>query len=172
MAGRTPEQPEQELADLLPQRGWTIATAESCTGGLVSHRITTVAGSSAYFVGGIVSYSNALKESLLGVSREVLERYGAVSRECALAMARGVRARTGADVGVSTTGIAGPGGATPTKPVGLVYIACVTPTGEVCEEHCWDGDRSGNIKRAAEAALRLAVRMTRDEPGARAGSTL
>lgn len=162
---------ELQLADILTRQELTIATAESCTGGLVAHRITTVPGSSAYFVGGIVSYSNDLKERLLHVPREVLEQHGAVSRECALAMARGVRATTGADIGVSTTGIAGPGGATPTKPVGLVYIACVTPAGEACEEHRWDGDRASNIARTAEAALRLAVEMARRVPGTGAGTT-
>lgn len=162
----TERPPEVELAELLPARGLTIATAESCTGGLVAHRITTVAGSSAYFLGGIVAYSNALKEALLAVPREVLERHGAVSRECALAMARGVRARTGADVGLATTGIAGPGGATPQKPVGLIYVACVTPAAEVCEECRGEGDRIHNITLAAEMALRLAVRLCRELPGA------
>lgn len=154
-----PEQsPELQLARLLSSRGLTVATAESCTGGLVSHRITSVAGSSAYFIGGIVSYSNELKLSLLGVPTVVLEQYGAVSRECALAMARGVRLRTGADIGVATTGIAGPGGATSSKPVGLVYIACVTPWSDECEEHHWHGDRAENIALAAEAALQLLIR--------------
>src|SRR5690606_25849076 len=126
--------PEEQLARLASAKGVTIATAESCTGGLVAHRITTVAGSSAYFIGGVVAYSNELKQSLLGVPAAILERHGAVSRQCALAMAQGVRLRTGADIGVSTTGIAGPGGATPTKPVGLVYIACATPWGSECQE--------------------------------------
>ncbi|HLI52251.1 MAG TPA: nicotinamide-nucleotide amidohydrolase family protein, partial [Thermomicrobiaceae bacterium] len=115
---------EQRLFEVFTGKGLTIATAESCTGGLIAHRITTVSGSSAYFVGGVVSYSNALKQKLLGVTEETLRTAGAVSRECALQMAGGVRRLTGATVGISSTGIAGPGGATPTKPVGLVYIAC------------------------------------------------
>jgi PncC family amidohydrolase len=158
---------EEQLARLAPAKGVTIATAESCTGGLVAHRITSVAGSSAYYVGGIVSYSNELKRSLLDVPAEILERQGAVSRECALAMARGVRARTGAGVGLSTTGIAGPGGATATKPVGLVYVACVTPWGEAYQELRWDGDRRENIARSAEAALALLLRQL-DTPAAAA----
>ncbi|MBX6341613.1 MAG: CinA family protein [Thermomicrobiaceae bacterium] len=153
----TERPPEWRLATLLPDRSLTLATAESCTGGLVAHRVTSVAGSSAYFIGGVVAYSNALKESLLGVPGEVLATHGAVSRECALAMAHGAR-RLGADIGVSTTGIAGPSGATPTKPVGLVYVACASPWGETCEEHRFQGDRIGNITAAAEAALSLLVR--------------
>lgn len=134
-----------------------IATAESCTGGLVAHRIVTVAGCSEYFLGGVIAYSNALKESFLGVPRGMLEAQGAVSRETALAMARGIRAASGADVGVSTTGIAGPTGGTPTKPVGLVYIACVTPESEACEEHHFAGERLENIEYAANAALALTI---------------
>lgn len=150
--------PERHLADLLSGGSLTIATAESCTGGLVSHRITSIAGSSAYFVGGVVAYSNELKQALLGVPASMLQDHGAVSRECALAMARGARQRTGASIAVSTTGIAGPSGATPTKPVGLVFIACVTPWSEDCEEHRWSGDRARNIHMAADAALALLLR--------------
>lgn len=149
---------EAQLADVVLGRNLTIATGESCTGGLIAHRITSIAGSSSYFLGGIVSYSNAVKRSLLGVPAELLETYGAVSRECALAMAHGARRQIGASIGVSSTGIAGPGGATPTKPVGLVYIACVTPWGESCEEHHWTGDRGENIAWSADAALALVLR--------------
>lgn len=150
---------EHQLATILAGSGRTIATAESCTGGLVAYRIVTVAGSSAYFLGGVVAYSNALKESLLGVSPATLEAHGAVSRETALAMARGIRAESGADVGISTTGIAGPSGGTPIKPVGLVYIACVTPEAEACEEFRFDGGRLENIEDSASAALALAIRL-------------
>jgi PncC family amidohydrolase len=145
----------------------TIATAESCTGGLVSHRITTIPGSSAYFLGGIVAYSNEVKHSLLAVPQDVLERFGAVSAECALAMARGVRERIGADIGISTTGIAGPGGATPTKPVGLVYIACSAPWGDYYEEHRFTGNRIETIRASAEAALACVI----DQISRRDGST-
>jgi PncC family amidohydrolase len=98
-----------------------------------------------------------VKQSLLGVPQDVLARVGAVSAECAVAMARGARAQIGADIGVSTTGIAGPGGATPTKPVGLVYIACSTPWGDHWEEHHFSGDRIETIKASADAALALVL---------------
>jgi PncC family amidohydrolase len=148
---------EEQLFDALSRERLSIATAESCTGGLVSHRITTIPGSSAYFLGGIVAYSNAVKMSLLAVPQEVLDRVGAVSAECALAMARGARQRIGTDIGVSTTGIAGPGGATPTKPVGLVYIACSMPWGDHYEEHRFTGNRIETIRASAEAALACVV---------------
>ncbi|MGA7669470.1 MAG: CinA family protein [Nitrolancea sp.] len=151
------ERHEYRLYNLLTDLGLTIATAESCTGGLVSHWITGVPGSSNYFLGGVIAYSNAVKMSLLGVPEDVLKRVGAVSDECALAMARGVRRRIGADVGVSTTGIAGPGGATDTKPVGLVYIACSTPWADVVEEHHFSGDRAQTIEESADAALSLVL---------------
>jgi PncC family amidohydrolase len=144
---------EEQLFEILTRERLTIATAESCTGGLVSHLITAISGSSAYFLGGIVAYSNDVKMSLLGVPQDVLERVGAVSAECALAMAQGARARIGADIGISTTGIAGPGGATPTKPVGLVYIACSTPWGDHWDEHQFQGNRIETIRASAEAAL-------------------
>jgi PncC family amidohydrolase len=140
---------------LLLERRLTIATAESCTGGLVSARITSVAGSSAYFLGGIVSYSNDAKHRLLGVPNLMLERYGAVSADTALAMARGVRRSLRTDIGVATTGIAGPGGATETKPVGLVYVALAAEGVERCRRFIWPGDRLANITASAEAALRL-----------------
>jgi PncC family amidohydrolase len=140
---------------LLVRHERTIATAESCTGGLVSARITGVSGSSAYFLGGIVSYSNDAKHRLLGVPDLMLERYGAVSVDVALAMARGVRRKIGADIGIATTGIAGPGGATPTKPVGLVYIALAAEGVERCRRYLWHGDRLENVTASAEAALRL-----------------
>ena len=119
---------EEQVGELLSQRGWTLAVAESCTGGLLGHRITNVSGSSAYFEGGIISYSNEAKEAVLAVPREILIEHGAVSRETALAMARGARRVLGTDLAVSVTGIAGPGGATAEKPVGLAYIAPVSYT--------------------------------------------
>lgn len=149
----------RQLAGVLSSRRLTVATAESCTGGLVAYRIVMVAGSSEYYLGGVVAYSNALKETFLSVPRGTLEVYGAVSRETALAMARGIRAECGADVGISTTGIAGPTGGTPVKPVGLVYIACVTPENEACEEHQFSGGRLENIDSSANAALSLAIRL-------------
>jgi nicotinamide-nucleotide amidase len=114
---------EETVGRLLRERGLTLAVAESCTGGLIGHRVTDVPGSSAYFLLGVASYSNEAKEEVLGVSAETLRRFGAVSTEAAEEMAQGVRRVAGADIGVSTTGIAGPGGGTPEKPVGTVCIA-------------------------------------------------
>ncbi|MHB8646567.1 MAG: CinA family protein [Thermomicrobiales bacterium] len=143
------------IGTLLVRHGRTIATAESCTGGLVAARITGMSGSSAYFLGGIVSYSNDAKHRLLAVPDAMLERYGAVSVDVALAMARGVRRKIGTDIGIATTGIAGPTGATPTKPVGLVYIALVADGVARCKRYLWAGDRLENVMASAEAALRL-----------------
>jgi nicotinamide-nucleotide amidase len=134
-----------------------IAAAESCTGGEVAHRITSIAGSSDYFQGSAVTYSNAAKTNLLGVPEKLLAEVGAVSRECAQAMAVGARRIFGADVAVSTTGIAGPGGATARKPVGLVYIALATAEQTYVEEHFFPGDRTAVVDAAAERALRLIV---------------
>ena len=143
------------IAEVLTARGWLLATAESCTGGLIGHLLTEQPGSSAYFAGGVISYSNAVKQQALGVREETLRMYGTVSAECALEMARGVRAALGAHVGLSATGIAGPGGGTVSKPVGLVYIGLSSPLGEAAAQHCWPHDRSGNKWATADAALRL-----------------
>ncbi len=137
--------------------GVTVAVAESCTGGEVSHRITAVAGSSVYFLGSIVSYSNSAKANLLGVPADILENPGAVSEPCARAMAEGARRAFGADVAVATTGIAGPGGGTARKPVGLVYISASGPTGTIVTEHHFPGGRHSVIAAAATAALDLLV---------------
>lgn len=118
---------EEVVGDLLKARGFTIAAAESCTGGLLMSRLTDVAGSSAYVRAGVIAYDNADKIALLGVPVSLLERYGAVSEPVAVAMAEGIRERTGADVAVAITGIAGPGGGTPDKPVGTVVIAVLAP---------------------------------------------
>ena len=151
--------PEARLNTLLAdQPRLTIAAAESCSGGEVAHRITAVAGSSAYFLGSIVAYANEAKRALLGVPQEILKTRGAVSEECARAMAEGARRAFGADLAVSTTGIAGPGGATARKPVGLVYVALAGPDGTVAEQHRFPGDRTAVVDAAAEAALHLLVR--------------
>lgn len=151
--------PPEELAGrLLVQHGLTVATAESCTGGLVCHCLTNVSGSSDYVLGGIIAYSNEVKVELLDVDPLMLEQYGAVSEPTALAMARGARRRLGADVVVSTTGIAGPTGGTPDKPVGLVYIGLVTTEEERCERYCRDwGNRCDNKHSFAEQALSLLI---------------
>jgi nicotinamide-nucleotide amidase len=137
------------------ERGLTLATAESCTGGLVAARLTSVPGSSDVFLGSVVSYSNSVKESALGVPAAVLEAHGAVSAEAALAMARGARERLGADVAVSVTGIAGPGGGTPEKPVGLVFLCVSGPAGELARDLVFTGDRETVRRRATVAALHL-----------------
>lgn len=146
---------EGEVGALLRDRGLTLATAESCTGGLVAHLITCVSGSSLYYLGGVVAYANEVKEAMLGVRRETLLAHGAVSEETALEMARGVRERLGADLGIATTGIAGPTGGTPEKPVGLVYVALSAADAQICRRHVWQGDRLANKEQSAEAALRL-----------------
>jgi len=132
-----------------------VATAESCTGGAVAARLVAVSGSSAYFMGGVVPYANEAKRDLLGVPQETLERHGAVSVETALAMAQGARRAFGTDLAVSTTGVAGPGGGSAAKPVGLVYIALAADGAERCHRYIWDGDRAANIRHSTEAALRL-----------------
>jgi nicotinamide-nucleotide amidase len=141
------------LGEALRAKKWTLAVAESCTGGLVGALLTDVPGSSDYFLLGVVAYANEAKEGLLGVPRETLEAHGAVSRETAIAMAAGVRARAGATIGVATTGIAGPGGGTPDKPVGLVHLAVAGPNGVVHKERTWRGDRDRVRRLAAHAAL-------------------
>jgi len=146
---------EHKIGRLLAAQQLTLATAESCTGGWIAHRLTNVAGSSAYFQGGVIAYAYEAKERLLDVSHETLVIHGAVSEETAREMARGARQRLGTDLGLSATGIAGPGGATPDKPVGLVYIALSTPEGEQCQRHVWQGNRLENKKQSAQAALAL-----------------
>ncbi len=149
------EKPEEAVGRLLTEKKLTLALGESCTGGLVSHRLTNVPGSSAYVVGGIVAYSNEAKERLLEVGHSTLSEHGAVSPETAVEMARGARQALGADVGIGVTGIAGPGGGTPDKPVGLVYIALSARDAEQVERCVWDGGREENKELSAEAALSM-----------------
>ena len=144
------------LASALRGRGWSCATAESCTGGGIALGITSIAGSSDYMQGGIVAYSNEIKRKLLQVSQATLDNVGAVSEACAREMARGVRQTIGTDVGISSTGIAGPGGATARKPVGLVYIAVSTPEVDVVRELRLSGDRQHVMRESARLALELA----------------
>ncbi len=147
----------RSLADVCDGRGLTLAVAESCTGGALAAAITDLPGVSSFFLGGIVSYANEVKRELLAVPADVLAKQGAVSEETARAMAEGVRARIGADVGLSTTGIAGPGGETPTKPVGLVYIAASTPERTLVRRDVWPGDRAAVRTASVRAALELAM---------------
>lgn len=153
----TEESLEVEIGRLLEARGWKLATAESCTGGLIGHRITNVPGSSAYYLGGVVAYDNAVKERLLHVKRETLVRHGAVSEETAQEMARGIRQALGADIAVSVTGIAGPGGGSPEKPVGLTWIGLSTALGERAWRYLWKGSRRQIKIQAAGEALRLVL---------------
>ncbi len=140
---------------MLAEHHLTLATAESCTGGLLGHLITNVPGSSEYYEGGIIAYSYEAKERLLGVYHDTLYEHGAVSAETALEMARGARRALGTDVAVSITGIAGPGGGMPDKPVGLVFIGLSARGLDRVERYVWDGDREDNKARSAEAALAL-----------------
>jgi nicotinamide-nucleotide amidase len=154
------EQPVEELVlEAARAQGWTISTAESCTGGLVSARLTNVPGSSEVFVGGVVSYSDEVKRGALGVPAELLQRHGAVSPETAEAMAAGARAALGTDVAVSVTGVAGPGGGSPEKPVGLVYLHAVTPEDSHGVELRLPGNREAVRRRAAVSALHLLRRL-------------
>ena len=153
---------ENRLKDLFTQKNLTIALAESCTGGLLAARITDAAGSSAYFLGGVVSYAYSAKEDLLGVSFDVLEKEGAVSETVVKQMARGARRRFGADVAIGITGIAGPGGGTAEKPVGLVWIGLSDESGSRAERFIWDSDREGNREKSVEAALEMLIAWAAD----------
>jgi len=153
---------EEEIIARLVEQGRTVAVAESCTGGLIGHRLTQVAGSSAAFLGGVIAYHNAVKERVLGVPAEVLEREGAVSEATALAMAEGARRLLRADVAVAVTGIAGPSGGTDDKPVGLTYVALAGPKSRTCERYLWHGERQANKESSAEAALSLLRRYLND----------
>ena len=146
---------EEVVGRLLLKAGATVAIAESCTGGLVASRMTDVPGSSDYMMEGMVTYSNAAKTARLEVPETTIDRHGAVSAETAAAMARGVRRTSGATYGLSTTGVAGPGGGTPEKPVGLVYLGLATPDGVETRKLMLGPDRQTNKNRAALAALNL-----------------
>ena len=146
---------EEKIVKELQNRQYTITTAESCTGGLLAGRILNVSGASAVYNEGHITYSNEAKERLLGVSHDTLKQYGAVSRQTAAEMATGAARIANANVGLSTTGIAGPNGGTPEKPVGLVYVGC-SINGDVMVEECrFCGNREENRNAAVEAALQL-----------------
>jgi PncC family amidohydrolase len=145
------------VGNLLRQRGWRLAIAESCTGGLTGHRITNVAGSSTYYMGSITAYAYEAKVRLLGVKWDTLEKYGAVSKEVVLEMALGVRRALAADVGIAVSGIAGPGGGTPQKPVGYTWIGLNTAKDSMAANHTFDSDRLGNKDLAAETTLQFLV---------------
>jgi nicotinamide-nucleotide amidase len=146
---------EKVVGDLLRQKGQTLATAESCTGGYVAHLITKVPGSSDYYLGGIIPYSNDLKISLIGVKPETLQQYGAVSEQTARELAEGVRQRLGADIGISSTGVAGPTGGTEEKPVGTVWIACSDGTRTEAQKLQLSQFREVNVQLTATYLLNL-----------------
>jgi len=143
------------IGEIMTRRGLTLAAAESCTGGLVSHRLTNVPGSSFYFLGGVVAYANQTKLELLGVQTSTLDSHGAVSEETVLEMASGARRTLHADIGIATSGIAGPGGATPSKPVGLVWIALSATDASTALSAIYPGDRLAVKEQSAQAAFQL-----------------
>ena len=147
----------ERLQEICLAAGLTVATAESCTGGRIADALTDVAGSSGYLRGGVVAYADAIKRELLGVPALVIEQHGAVSAQAARAMAAGARARLGVDLAVAVTGIAGPTGATPGKPIGLAYVAVADPAGIEIRRFTWSGDRESNKAASARAALELLV---------------
>jgi nicotinamide-nucleotide amidase len=147
--------PEERVQELCIQRGWNLAVAESCTGGLIGARLTSVPGSSSYFLGGVIAYSNELKEKFLNVSHEILEIHGAVSGPVAEAMAREVVETTGAHCGISVTGVAGPDGGTLEKPVGTVWVGIALPSGTTSRLFTFSGDRDEVRDQAVKAAMEL-----------------
>ncbi len=149
---------EQQVGNLLRQHQWTISTAESCTGGLILHKLTNIAGSSDYVLGGVVAYANQIKQSILHVQKSTLIAHGAVSEQTAAEMVIGVRDLFKTDVALSVTGIAGPGGGTPGKPVGLTYIGLAAPNDIlIIKRHIWEGDRIAIKEASAQAALQLVL---------------
>lgn len=151
--------PEERLGIALRERGLTVCTAESCTGGLIAHRLTNVAGSSGYVVGGVVAYSNFVKSQLLRVREHTLIDHGAVSVQAAVEMATGARQVFSADYSISVTGIAGPDGGTAEKPVGLTFIGLAGPDDLLTvERYVWKGDREANKHASADAAMELLLK--------------
>lgn len=152
------EKPEYLLKELMISRGLKLATAESCTGGLVGHRITNVAGSSDYYLGGAVAYAYEAKEQMLGVSKDTLLEFGAVSQETVMEMACGIRSRLNSDLSISISGIAGPGGGLPHKPVGTVWFGFCAPQGAWARVFQFQGGREEVKAASAEEALQAIVR--------------
>jgi nicotinamide-nucleotide amidase len=143
------------VAGLFRDSGLTLAVAESCSGGLLAKRITDIPGSSGYFLLGVVTYANSAKERVIKVPQELIDRHGAVSSEVAHAMAAGVRTVSSSDIAIATTGIAGPDGGTPEKPVGTVFIALAAPNGSEAVRYCFAGSREEVREATAEASLQL-----------------
>jgi len=157
MAHEAQDRLVRRLGDLLVERGFHLGLAESCTGGMLGERITAISGASSYFLGGVLSYDDRVKVRVLGVPRDVIAEKGAVSAECALAMARGVKQLLSSEVAVSITGVAGPGGGTAAKPVGTTFIAVVTSQYERVERYAWAGSRQEIRQRSVEAAIELVI---------------
>ncbi len=161
---------EVQVGDWLRRRGLKLVTAESCTGGLIGHRLTNIPGSSDYYLGGLIAYANEAKERLLGVDHQAILQYGAVSQEVVIAMARGARQALASDfppahlIGLSVSGIAGPGGETPGKPVGLAWIGLSAPGVERAWRYVWQGDRLYNKEQTADQALRLILDFLQEKP--------
>jgi len=143
------------VGSILRERSYMLVAAESCTGGLIGSRITDVSGSSEYFLGSIVAYAYEVKVALLDVPWETLNTHGAVSRATVIQMAKGVRNRLGGDIALSVSGIAGPGGGTPEKPVGTTWVGLVSDEGEWAKEFHFSGNRQDNKSSAADAALQM-----------------
>jgi PncC family amidohydrolase len=158
------EKLEVSLGIFLRQRGLKLAVAESCSGGLLASHITDIPGSSDYFIGGVVAYAYEAKAALLHVSWDTLRKYGAVSRETVIEMARGVRTAMGADIGVSITGIAGPGGGLPGKPVGTTWIGLSVKDGDWARKFTWQGDRLANKESSAQTGLQFVLDYLNGEP--------
>lgn len=157
MEEQTTDQLLQEMADLLIKNGKTVSTAESCTGGYISHLITSKSGSSVYYKGSVISYSNEVKVNLLGVNSVTIESYGAVSKQTAEEMAKGAIQILKTDYAIAVTGIAGPSGGTLNKPVGTVWIAVADEDSVVCKLFNFNGDRGENIRSASHAAIRSLI---------------
>ena len=155
----------ERLQALCLARGLSVAAAESCTGGLIAETLTSEPGSSGYFLGSVVSYANAAKVELLGVPEAALEKHGAVSAQVARAMAEGARERLGADIAAAVTGIAGPDGGTPQKPVGLTYVAVADADGSDVRRLLFGGDRATNREAAADAAISWLIERVEARPG-------
>lgn len=156
---------EELLGEKIKERGLNIATAESCTGGLVGHRITNVPGSSGYFIGSVTAYSYHVKVRTLDVKWQTLETHGAVSMETVAEMAAGVRELLDADIGIAVSGVAGPGGGSPGKPVGLVWLGLSAPDGSWTRQHDFEGDRVSIKNQASEAALQFVLDYLEGKPG-------
>lgn len=154
---------ESAIGEILKATGKTLSTAESCTGGMISSLITSVPGSSEYFLGSVTSYANSVKENVLGVPSKIIEEYGAVSSECVSAMAEGVRRLTGSDYSVATSGIAGPGGGSDQKPVGTVWIGVSSHMGTETFSLKFNSDRKRNIERFSSSALHILLKRIKNE---------